>query len=211
MSTFYQRTGKRVLDVLVAATALAATAPIQILLAGVVWKSVGRPILFRQVRPGIHGKPFTLMKFRTMHENCSESEPGTDDELRLTRAGRWLRSWSLDELPELMNVLRGDMSIVGPRPLLPEYLPRYSSEQMRRHEVMPGLTGLAQVKGRNLVPWEQRFIDDVWYVDHVSFQLDVAIILKTVAAVFRRHGVTPADSVVMRPFNEADEQVRHQQ
>jgi lipopolysaccharide/colanic/teichoic acid biosynthesis glycosyltransferase len=210
MSTFYRRRGKRLLDILISVTALGVTAPIQVVVAGIVWKLDGRPILFRQARPGVNGRPFTLMKFRTMRELSSDETLDDSDEVRPTRVGRWLRSWSLDELPEFINVLKGDMSIVGPRPLLLQYLPKYSQEQMRRHDVRPGITGLAQVNGRNLVPWEQRFITDVWYVDHLSLRLDAEILLRTVTAVFRREGVTPENSATMPPFNEGDEQVSHQ-
>ena len=210
MSTFYRRRGKRLLDILISVTALVVTAPIQVVVAGIVWQADGRPILFRQTRPGVNGRPFTLMKFRTMRELSSEETVDDSDEVRLSRVGRWLRSWSLDELPEFINVLKGDMSIVGPRPLLLQYLPRYSKEQMRRHDVRPGITGLAQVNGRNLGPWEQRFITDVWYVDHLSLRLDAEILLRTVTAVFRREGVTPENSATMSPFNEGDEQVPHQ-
>jgi lipopolysaccharide/colanic/teichoic acid biosynthesis glycosyltransferase len=155
-------------------------------------------VLFRQVRPGRHGELFTILKFRTMRDG-----PGADAE-RLTSLGRWLRATSLDELPELWNVLRGDMSLVGPRPLLVEYLPLYSPRQSRRHEVRPGLTGLAQVAGRNLVDWEERFELDVEYVDTRSLALDLRIIGQTVAAVLRREGISGEGEATMSPFRGSE-------
>jgi lipopolysaccharide/colanic/teichoic acid biosynthesis glycosyltransferase len=175
---------KRALDVTVAGLALVVTAPVQAAVAVVVARELGRPVLFRQQRPGRGGQPFTMVKFRTMREGTA------DDKDRLTRVGRGLRAASLDELPALWNVLRGDMSLVGPRPLLMEYLDRYTPEQARRHEVRPGITGLAQVSGRNAVEWEKRFRLDVWYVDHRSVSLDLRILAQTVTAVLARRGIS---------------------
>lgn len=155
-----------------------------------VWRSMGRPVLFRQTRPGLHGRPFVLYKFRTMTDARDEQGKLLPDEQRLTRLGRWLRATSLDELPELWNVLKGDMSLVGPRPLRMEYLTRYTAEQMRRHEVKPGLTGWAQVNGRNSLSWEEKFRRDVWYVDNWTLWLDFKILLRTVLVVFRREGIS---------------------
>lgn len=191
---------KRLLDILVAATALVVGAPLLLLIALLVLATMGRPILFRQQRPGLHGRPFQLLKFRTM---LSDAKLGTDvasDARRLTRTGRFLRATSLDELPELWNVLRGDMSLVGPRPLLMQYLGRYTPEQARRHEVRPGLTGWAQVNGRNALSWEDKFALDTWYVDNRSFWLDVKIILMTAASLFRPSGISAEGSATMPEF-----------
>jgi sugar transferase EpsL len=158
--------------------------------ATVVRLSLGSPVLFRQRRPGYLGEPFTLYKFRTMREALDSAGEHLRDDARLSRTGKLLRSLSLDELPTLWNVLRGDMSLVGPRPLLMEYLPLYTREQARRHEVRPGITGWAQVNGRNAVPWERKFELDVWYVDNTNFWLDLKILLLTGAAVFRREGIS---------------------
>jgi lipopolysaccharide/colanic/teichoic acid biosynthesis glycosyltransferase len=185
---------KRAVDVLGAAAGLIVAGLPMAVIAVAVRVTTGRPILFRQVRPGRGGVPFTILKFRTMR-----SGEGTDAE-RLTRLGRWLRATSLDELPELWNVLRGDMSLVGPRPLLVEYLPLYSPRQARRHDVRPGLTGLAQVAGRNLVDWEERFELDVEYVETRSLALDLRIIGQTVAAVLRREGISGEGEATMAPF-----------
>jgi sugar transferase EpsL len=185
---------KRLFDVLLAAAALLVAAVPLAVLAVAIRVTMGSPVLFRQVRPGLHGRPFTLVKLRTMRTG-----DGSDAE-RLTRLGRFLRSSSLDELPELWNVLRGDMSLVGPRPLLVEYLPRYSTRQARRHEVRPGLTGLAQVEGRNLVAWEDRFELDVRYVETRSMKLDLQILARTVGAVLRREGISGEGEATMAPF-----------
>lgn len=191
---------KRVIDFSAALVLLVLLAPIIAIVAlGVVF-DVGAPVLFRQVRPGRHGKPFTVYKFRTMR-GAHAGEPSADtDEHRLTPFGSWLRTSSLDELPELWNVLRGDMSLVGPRPLLMRYLPLYSPEQMRRHEVRPGLTGWAQVNGRNALSWEDKFRLDVWYVDNQSVLLDLKILLLTTAAIFRREGISYENSATMPEF-----------
>ncbi|MCL2492362.1 MAG: sugar transferase [Coriobacteriia bacterium] len=185
---------KRVLDLLGAATLLLLLWPVLVVIALLVWANMGAPVLFRQERPGKDGKLFTLYKFRTMEEGSA------DDEQRLTSFGQLLRSTSLDELPELFNILIGDMSFVGPRPLLPEYLPLYSESQARRHEVRPGLTGLAQVNGRNALTWSERFANDVEYVDSRSFDLDMSILLRTVAAVLSREGISSETSATMEPF-----------
>lgn len=185
---------KRIFDVLVAFPALLCMAPILLGLAGAVWLRMGSPVLFRQTRTGLGGRLFVLFKFRTMHQG-----PGNDAD-RLDAFGRWLRATSLDELPELWNVLRGDMSLVGPRPLLPEYLPLYSPEQARRHEVLPGLTGWAQVNGRNSISWEEKFRLDVWYVDHRSFGLDLRILALTLLQLSRPHEVTQAGFATSEPF-----------
>jgi lipopolysaccharide/colanic/teichoic acid biosynthesis glycosyltransferase len=161
---------------------------------------LGSPVLFRQVRPGLGGETFEMIKFRTMRDTRSAQGDLLPDSDRLTGFGRFLRSTSLDELPELWNVLRGDMSLVGPRPLLVEYLPLYSPWQARRHEVLPGVTGLAQVKGRNALSWEDKFDLDVWYVDNKSVRLDLAILWWTLGSVFRREGVSATNSATMPPF-----------
>ncbi|HEX5460819.1 MAG TPA: sugar transferase [Steroidobacteraceae bacterium] len=180
---------KRVFDLLVAIIAAVATAPIMGIVALVVRCSLGRPVLFRQWRPGRNGREFQLLKFRTMIEACDERGRPLPDHERLTGFGKLLRRTSLDELPELINVLKGEMSLVGPRPLLAEYLPLYTPEQSRRHEVRPGITGWAQVNGRNAISWERKFELDVWYVDHASIWLDMKILWMTVSEVLRGHGV----------------------
>jgi lipopolysaccharide/colanic/teichoic acid biosynthesis glycosyltransferase len=191
---------KRAFDVIVAATALLFLALPLALLAWRVRVALGTPVLFRQVRPGRHGRLFKLAKFRTMTDERDASGGLLPDASRLTPFGRWLRATSLDELPSLWNVLKGDMSLVGPRPLLVEYLPLYSSEQARRHEVRPGITGWAQVNGRNALTWEQKFELDVWYVDHRSFWLDLRIMLMTVCKVFVREGISAKGEATMPRF-----------
>ena len=182
-------TTKRVADTITAALLLVLLGPLLLLTAAAVRLGLGSPVLFRQERVGLGGRLFVLLKFRTMTEaRDPEGRPRGDAE-RLTPLGQWLRRLSLDELPQLWNVLRGDMSLVGPRPLVTRYLPRYSHEQMRRHEVRPGITGWAQVHGRNTVSWERKFELDVWYVDHATLGLDLHILLLTVAKVLRREGI----------------------
>jgi len=190
---------KRAFDLVVAGAALVLLCPLLLLVAAVVWIDLGRPILFRQVRPGRAGRPFTLLKFRTMHPARPGTKPPVEGD-RLTRAGAVLRSTSLDELPELWNVLRGEMSLVGPRPLLMEYLPLYSPEQARRHEVLPGVTGWAQVNGRNAITWEEKFRLDVWYVDHRGFWLDLKILALTLGNVLARHGIHAENDATMPRF-----------
>ncbi len=188
---------KRALDVAGAAVLLVATAPLLALLALVVRATMGAPVLYRDARAGFRGRPFTLLKFRTMRPPA----PGaTADAARLTPVGRWLRATSFDELPQLWNVLRGDMSLVGPRPLPPAYLARYTREQARRHEVRPGLTGLAQVRGRNALSWEEKFRLDVAYVDRRSLALDVDILLRTLACVWTGRGVAAPGHATMPEF-----------
>lgn len=199
-SLWYVRFGKRVVDVVLSALVLVILSPLMFIIALVIRLALGRPVLFRQQRPGLHGRPFTLYKFRTMTEARDEHGNLLPDEQRLTCFGRFLRSTSLDELPELWNVLKGDMSLVGPRPLLMEYLPLYTPEQMRRHEVKPGITGWAQVNGRNALSWEERFALDVWYVDHLSFWLDMKILLLTFWKVFRREGIAHPGVETMPKF-----------
>lgn len=186
----YQRFGKRVLDIVFSATLLVLLSPLLAAVAVVIRLTSGAPVLFRQRRPGLNGAPFTLLKFRSMTIESDASGKALPDASRLTSVGRLLRRTSLDELPELFNVLRGDMSLVGPRPLLMEYLPRYSPEQNRRHLVRPGITGLAQVEGRNLLSWEEKFRLDTDYVDHVSLAADVAILCRTVVAVITGRGIS---------------------
>ena len=181
---------KRAIDVSAAVVVLVVLSPVLLVIAAAVAVALGRPVLFRQQRPGLHGTPFTLYKFRTMKDTRDASGALLPDAQRLTRFGRFLRSSSLDELPELVNVLRGEMSLVGPRPLLMQYLGRYSAEQMRRHDVRPGITGWVQVNGRNDQTWERKFELDVWYVDHASLRLDFQIIAKTVASILRRDGIS---------------------
>ena len=181
---------KRALDLLAASLGLVILSPLLVLIAILVRMLLGAPVFFRQKRPGYREKPFDLYKFRTMTDTRDAAGHPLPDEQRLTRFGRLLRALSLDELPELLNVLRGEMSLVGPRPLLMEYLPLYSPEQHRRHEAVPGLTGWAQVHGRNALDWPARFALDVWYVDHWSFWLDIRILLLTLWKVISREGIS---------------------
>jgi lipopolysaccharide/colanic/teichoic acid biosynthesis glycosyltransferase len=197
----YPKFVKPALDRAAAAIALVAFAPILLAIAALVRVKLGSPILFRQTRPGKSGGPFTLFKFRSMTNARDHAGKLLDDNRRLTRFGCWLRSTSLDELPELWNVLRGEMSFVGPRPLLMEYLPHYSPQQARRHDVKPGITGWAQINGRNAISWDERFEHDLWYVDHVSFGLDVKILFQTVLAVLSRKGVSAAQHATMPRFD----------
>ncbi len=196
---------KRTFDILVSSILLFLTLPLMLLIACCVRKSVGSPVLFKQRRPGLYGMPFDMRKFRSMVDEAKM--PRASDEARITAFGRFLRKTSLDELPELWHVLTGDMSLVGPRPLLMEYLPRYTKEQARRHEVRPGITGWAQVSGRNALTWEEKFALDVWYVDHQSFWLDIKILLLTLVCVFKREGIDAPEGNIMPVFlgKQADE------
>jgi lipopolysaccharide/colanic/teichoic acid biosynthesis glycosyltransferase len=191
---------KRLLDVVIAAAGILVLAPLMAGVALLVRSRIGSPVLFAQERPGLGGRPFRICKFRSMREERDATGAPLPDERRLTAFGRFLRSASLDELPELFNVLRGDMSLVGPRPLLMEYLPLYTPEQARRHEVRPGLTGWAQVNGRNAISWEQKFALDVWYVDNRSLLLDLRILALTVAKVLSRQGISQEGCATMERF-----------
>ena len=191
---------KRVLDIVLALIAILVFMPLMIGSALAVRIQLGSPVLFTQVRPGHYGRPFRMVKFRSMRDAVDAKGLPLPDEQRMTRLGAWLRASSLDELPEVWNVLRGDMSIVGPRPVLMEYLPLYTSGQARRHEVRPGITGWAQINGRNAITWERRFELDVWYVDHQSLKLDLQIIAATFARVVQRDGVAAEGHVTMEPF-----------
>lgn len=191
---------KRPFDFTTALLALVFLFPVYLILAVLVLVKLGKPVLFTQERPGKDGNIFKLYKFRTMTDERDENGELLPDEKRLTEFGKWLRATSLDELPELFNILKGEMSLVGPRPLLPEYLPRYSAEQARRHEVLPGLTGLAQVSGRNAISWEEKFEDDVRYVDHITFWMDLKIIFWTIAVVLKRKGISSDTAVTMEKF-----------
>ena len=191
---------KRVLDVAVAGTALAVGAPVIAGAALLVWIDIGRPVLFRQLRGGLHGQPFEVIKLRTMHDATDRHGRPLPDAERLTKIGRFLRASSLDELPQLWNVLRGEMSLVGPRPFVARYLPRYSPAQARRHAVKPGLTGWAQINGRNAADWETKFQLDIWYIEHWSLALDLRIFARTVIAVLRRHGINSEADATMPEF-----------
>jgi lipopolysaccharide/colanic/teichoic acid biosynthesis glycosyltransferase len=191
---------KRVLDVLGASAVLVVLSPLLAVVAVLVRARMGPPVLFRQLRPGREGRPFELTKFRTMTDQRGPDGALLPDAQRLTALGRFLRRTSIDELPELINVVRGDMSLVGPRPLLMEYLPRYSPEQARRHEVRPGVTGWTQVNGRNALTWEEKFALDVWYVDHRSTRLDLEILGRTVSQVLGGQGVSAPGHATMEPF-----------
>ena len=191
---------KRILDIIGAVLGLGLLGVPMLILALLVRINLGSPVLFRQVRPGLHGKPFLLYKFRTMTDDRDEHGNLLPDEQRLTPFGKFLRSTSLDELPELFNVLKGDMSLVGPRPLLMQYLDRYTPEQARRHEVKPGITGWAQVNGRNALTWEEKFKLDVWYVDNWSIWLDLKILLLTVLKVIKREGIHADGHATMPEF-----------
>lgn len=192
--------GKRLFDLVMACALLALTAPLFAFVALMTWIGVGRPVLFKQTRIGYRGRPFVFMKFRTMIDAYDAQGVPLPDAVRLTRTGRWLRRTSLDELPQLLNVIAGNMSLVGPRPLLLEYLPLYSPQQARRHEVRPGITGWAQVGGRNALTWEEKFALDVWYVDHQNFLLDIRILWMTLVQVLRRHGIHAKGHATMPPF-----------
>ena len=194
------RSWKRPFDVCVSTLIITIGAPLLCLLAILVRIKMGSPVLFVTERPGLRGRPFKLVKFRTMRDESTIDGAPLPDAQRITRFGKMLRSTSLDELPELWNVLRGDMSLVGPRPLLVQYMPLYSPEQARRHEVKPGITGWAQVNGRNAISWEQRFALDVWYVDHFDFWLDLRILAMTAWRVVRREGISAPGEVTMSPF-----------
>ncbi len=191
---------KRLFDLLTAGLLLVLLSPLLAVLALLVRAAHGTPVLFRQQRPGYKGRPFTLYKFRTMTNRTGPDGNLLPDAERLTRLGRFLRAASLDELPELFNVLRGEMSLVGPRPLLMQYLERYSPEQMRRHDVHPGVTGWAQVNGRNAITWEQKFALDLWYVDHWSFWLDIKILFLTLWKAIKREGISQPGHVTMEEF-----------
>jgi len=191
---------KRTFDIIVSALALIVAAPLFAILALLVRVKLGSPVLFVQMRPGLGGALFPLRKFRSMTDARGADGALLDDARRLPPFGRWLRATSLDELPELWSVLVGDMSLVGPRPLLQEYLPLYSPEQARRHEVRPGLTGWAQVNGRNAISWEERFRLDIWYVDHRSFLLDLKILAMTVGKILKREGIAPEGEATMPRF-----------
>ena len=191
---------KRVFDIVFSMLFLFLFAPIMVVIAFLVYLNIGKPILFRQTRPGLHSSPFNMIKFTTMTTICDDKGNLLDDEKRLTDFGKFLRSTSLDELPELWNVLKGDMSFIGPRPLLMEYLPLYSSSQLRRHEVKPGVTGWAQINGRNSISWDEKFILDIWYVDNFSFWLDIKILLITFKKVIMRQDISKEGVATMSKF-----------
>lgn len=196
----YRKYVKRFLDILCALAALIVFCWLYAIIAILVRVKLGSPVLFKQDRPGKDGKIFKLRKFRTMTDERDADGNLLPDEKRMTKFGTWLRSTSLDEIPEAICILKGDMSVIGPRPLLVKYLPRYNERQARRHEVRPGLSGYAQVHGRNAVSWEEKFELDVWYVEHVSFKLDVKIIIDTIKSVLKHEGISSDTSVTMEEF-----------
>jgi lipopolysaccharide/colanic/teichoic acid biosynthesis glycosyltransferase len=198
---------KRGIDVVVASVGLVVTAPVTAVTAVLVRFLLGRPVIFRHRRPGRDGVPFTLLKFRTMTDARGADGRLRPDHERLSAFGRFLRSSSIDELPELVNVVRGEMSLVGPRPLLLEYLERYTPEQARRHEVRPGITGLVQISGRNSLSWEEKFALDVWYVDHRSLALDLRILARTIPALLTRRGITQPGHATMPNYGEEGDDV----
>ncbi|MFG9907290.1 sugar transferase [Pseudomonas aeruginosa] len=195
---------KRLFDIVASLLGLLLLSPVILFVAWQIRRKLGKPVLFRQVRPGVGGHPFEMIKFRTMRDAVDANGNALPDVERMTPCGNFLRSTSLDELPELWNVLKGDMSLVGPRPLLMEYLPLYSVEQYRRHELRPGVTGWAQVNGRNALSWEERFELDVWYVDNRSFWLDLKIILMTLKKVFVREGISADGEATMSKFTGSE-------
>jgi len=199
---------KRMIDILGSLAALLVLLPVILLVAAAIRWRMGAPVLFRQLRPGLHGRPFEMIKFRTMLNATDAQGRPLPDADRLTALGRFLRAASLDELPELWNVLKGDMSLVGPRPLLMEYLELYSPEQARRHEVKPGITGWAQVNGRNAISWEEKFRHDVWYVDNRSLWLDLKILLLSVVKVFMREGIHASSHATMPAFTGRKEKAK---
>jgi lipopolysaccharide/colanic/teichoic acid biosynthesis glycosyltransferase len=197
---------KRIFDLLLTTLGLAILSPFLLVLILLVWINHGQPVFFRQVRPGYKAQPFRIFKFRTMRDLYGSDGNLLPDAERLTRFGRFMRSFSLDEIPELFNVLLGDMSLVGPRPLLTSYLPLYSSEQMRRHNVVPGMTGWAQVNGRNALSWPKRLQMDVWYVDNWSFWLDIKILFMTVIKVLKREGISEPGQATVSEFMGTEEE-----
>jgi undecaprenyl phosphate N,N'-diacetylbacillosamine 1-phosphate transferase len=202
----YRKYIKRPMDFILSLCAIIVLAPVLLIITILVRIKLGSPVLFKQKRPGLNEKIFTLYKFRTMTDERNENGELLPDEIRLTRFGKLLRSTSLDELPELFNIIKGDMSIVGPRPLLIQYLPLYDDHQRRRHEVRPGLSGLAMAKGRNALTWEEKFIYDTYYVKHLSFLLDVKIILWTLAIVFKREGINEAGHATVTEFKGSNKE-----
>jgi len=207
---FYRRIGKRMLDLAIAIPAIILLSPVLLLTALAIRINMGPDVLYRDRRGGFRGEPFTLWKFRTMLAACDPQGKLLSDEQRLTRLGNWLRKLSLDELPQLWNVLRGDISLVGPRPLLARYLPRYTALQARRHEVRPGITGWAQTNGRNAISWDEKFQFDMWYVEHQGFWLDVKIILRTVWRVLRQADVSATGHATMPEFMASDQHIGRQ-
>jgi len=195
---------KRILDILLSIIGLVILSPVLLITALLISYKLGVPVFFTQIRPGLHGKPFKIIKFRTMTNSRDVNGELQPNEKRQTKFGNYLRASSIDELPELINVLKGEMSLVGPRPLLMEYLPRYNSFQKRRHEVRPGITGWAQINGRNAISWEEKFKYDVWYVDNRNFFLDIKILWKTLLKVLRREGIKAGDGRWTQPFNKAN-------
>jgi lipopolysaccharide/colanic/teichoic acid biosynthesis glycosyltransferase len=191
---------KRIIDIIGALVGLIVSSPIMLIVSLIIYLTMGRPVFFKQLRPGLNGKPFVIYKFRTMLDLKDKDGNLLPDEKRITAIGKFLRSTTLDELPEFWNVLKGDMSLVGPRPLLVEYLPRYTPEQARRHNVKPGMTGWAQVNGRNAITWEEKFKLDVWYVDNWNIPLDLKIIFLTILKVFKREGVSAEGYATMPEF-----------
>ena len=200
----YIKVGKRIFDIFLALFLFIFMSPIFVIVGFLIFIFMGRPIIFKQERPGLNNKLFTILKFRTMNNSSDEKGMPAQDSERITYLGKFLRSWSLDELPEIWNILTGKMSFVGPRPLLVEYLVLYSSQQSRRHEVIPGLTGWAQVNGRNNISWEEKFNLDIWYVDNISFTLDLKILLKTITYTFKKEGITSKDHVTSPKFKSSN-------
>lgn len=198
--SLYEAFFKRILDILLSGIALFLLLPIMLFVMVLVGLNLGFPVIFKQKRPGKNGKIFNMYKFRTMTSEVDDNGNLLPDEVRLTKFGKFLRSTSLDELPELWNILKGDMSIIGPRPLLEKYLPLYSKEQNRRHEVRPGLTGYAQANGRNALTWQEKFKMDVYYVDHITFLGDLEIILQTIKTVIKRDGISSDTTATMEEF-----------
>ena len=207
MKGWYRKFGKRILDIVLSTVGLIVLSPIALLVAVAIRIGMGSPVIFRQVRPGLHGKPFVMYKFRTMLDLRDEHGNLLPDEQRLTRLGRFLRRLSLDEIPELWNVLKGDMSVVGPRPLLMEYLPLYTPEQARRHEVKPGMAGPVIMSGRNLLSWEEKFKLDVWYVDNLSLWTDLKILALTALKVLQGEGVSAPGHATVEFFKGSEGRV----
>lgn len=203
-STFYTKYGKRCMDFILGLIALVILSPVIITTGILVRFKLGSPVIFQQNRPGYNGKVFKLIKFRSMTDEKDEEGNLLSDEVRLTSFGKKLRSTSLDELPEIWNIVKGDMSIVGPRPLLVQYLPLYNEKQKHRHDIRPGFTGYAQVNGRNSISWEEKFDLDVWYVQNVSLWLDILIILQTVKIVIKRDGISSQNTVTMEAFRGSE-------